>query len=657
MESIAGAIRLPVLPFDWDGDGLENSVDPEPLVPNPVDAHGTPAEWYRIVCSNVFTTAEDSNIQTFPHSNIGFRTNATARAYYFVDVVATEGPAPIYFAADRDSRLGSPVIVARAGETNRVPLLIGVEYAVTSTVPFSVTVPEGGFAEANQLNERNCLVKWPLEFEVATSEDGHTVTVTPIPYDPGGVFEWNPAGGGSGGARLMSASPSACSYAANGGCVSWGCGTDSCGCRGCSISGTYTLEEAILNLPTVWCGCWEDDPEEPEPTPEPHADMASRPAVTATFSASVVLFEDAYTNAPGEVVQRQSTTTTLTISAYGGANGAYLQVDPGILNDKLVRTGGHSLPTSRVRIPENSDVTYEIVYEGKTASSGMQDINVTATLTAINDMSPLPSTADLTAVRVAIRPVHETGPMFCNRHRFGVCEWVQCESWPSVVSVRWNGGGHGSTRSNTARHLHEVPFEALSYNLVASAEGVEFSRAVESIFPNSVNVFNDASHEVRRSYSAANASEAGWVGMELPVYCSPTNVYFGEIQVRELEADGVVTGYFSTSAWTGGRDHQGDALSEEWFTPDGDQNYLGYDEASIFGCAPPWGYGGTLTWNIPNACRAVVDGEFRNHVYSHSVQRFSITSNGVVEITKFGVHVRRSPGQNQLPVMWRDNED
>lgn len=51
---------LPVLPFDYDGDGLENSVDPEPLTPDPVDAHGTSAEWYRIVCSNVFITVSAS---------------------------------------------------------------------------------------------------------------------------------------------------------------------------------------------------------------------------------------------------------------------------------------------------------------------------------------------------------------------------------------------------------------------------------------------------------------------------------------------------------------------------------------------------------------------------------------------------------------------
>ena len=141
----------PVLPFDWDGDGLANAVDPEPLVPNPADAHGANAEWYRVVCSNVFEAAGDRTRQvvSLPDGGaVAFRADANARAYYFVDVVAAAGPAPVSFSADRDSRLGSPVLVVRAGGTNRVPLLVGVAYAVTSTVPVAVSAAApGGFAE------------------------------------------------------------------------------------------------------------------------------------------------------------------------------------------------------------------------------------------------------------------------------------------------------------------------------------------------------------------------------------------------------------------------------------------------------------------------------------------------------------------------------
>ena len=58
------AERFPAsLPFDLDGDGLENSVDPDPLVAGP-DAHGTNAEWYNTVCSNVLEAVASGSTGT-----------------------------------------------------------------------------------------------------------------------------------------------------------------------------------------------------------------------------------------------------------------------------------------------------------------------------------------------------------------------------------------------------------------------------------------------------------------------------------------------------------------------------------------------------------------------------------------------------------------
>ena len=51
------------LPFDLDGDGLENSVDPDPLTAGP-DAHGTNAEWYNTVCSNVLEAVASGSTGT-----------------------------------------------------------------------------------------------------------------------------------------------------------------------------------------------------------------------------------------------------------------------------------------------------------------------------------------------------------------------------------------------------------------------------------------------------------------------------------------------------------------------------------------------------------------------------------------------------------------
>ena len=67
------------LPFDWDGDGLENMVDPAPLSAGP-DAHNTNAEWYNVVCSNIVSAVEDTN-----GVDLLWRDGVNSNAYYFVD--------------------------------------------------------------------------------------------------------------------------------------------------------------------------------------------------------------------------------------------------------------------------------------------------------------------------------------------------------------------------------------------------------------------------------------------------------------------------------------------------------------------------------------------------------------------------------------------
>ena len=87
--------RVP--PFDWDDDGLENSLDPDPLLAG-LDAHGTNAEWYNAVCSKVLVAAEGPD-----GISLSWREGVNSNAYYFVDVVAERGPAPICFTGDRPS--------------------------------------------------------------------------------------------------------------------------------------------------------------------------------------------------------------------------------------------------------------------------------------------------------------------------------------------------------------------------------------------------------------------------------------------------------------------------------------------------------------------------------------------------------------------------
>ena len=339
---------------DWDNDGLENTVDPDPLTPAP-DAHGTNAEWYNTVCSNLFSAVEGGGTGTtsiLPVDDVSvlsWREGVNSNAYYFVDVVTERGPAPIYFRGDRESRLGNPVVVANAFETNRVPLLIGIDYAITSPVPFAVSYPMEYMYPELETNELcHAHIRWPLGFSVTLDGYGGYY-VTAIPYDPGGTFQWGNGGAGgmrSGGVRSGDSGSSSCEYSFYGNWLGFMCSGSDCGCHGCSVDGTYTMECSTFNLPTLFCGCSYDDPDDPPDDP-PDEPFPVTPSVSIAFSAPAVIFEDRYEASPNNWVEKRSTTNTLTVSASGGASGATLILSTADL-ECLQRVGGGSvsLPVS-----------------------------------------------------------------------------------------------------------------------------------------------------------------------------------------------------------------------------------------------------------------------------------------------------------------------
>ena len=343
------------LPFDFDGDGLENSVDPDPLTPGP-DAHGTNAEWYNTICSNVFEAVEGGDTGTtgilpvdgaLGERALPWREGVNSNAYYFVDVVTKRGPAPIYFTGDRDSRLGNPVVVANAFETNRVPLLIGIDYSVTSDTPFTVSFPVDYMYPEVQTNAPCAAnVRWPLNFvfteDIGASNRIYTVTVEP--YDPGGVLEWN----GSGGGVPMRGGPSndGCECVHYGFYSCWFTCSGTCTCSmGCTAEGCYHLEDASFLVAGGQCRCGFDDP--PPDSPSSSHDPDDPPSLTITFSKPVVIFEDAYDDEPGVTKPRRSTRVRLTIDAYGGSQGGALWLTESNMGKLTAVSGGVSLPYSQ----------------------------------------------------------------------------------------------------------------------------------------------------------------------------------------------------------------------------------------------------------------------------------------------------------------------
>jgi len=289
-----------VEPFDWDCDGLPNPIDPDPYTGS-ADCHGTCAAWYNIACSNILTAVDgDYGVE------LTWREGVNSNAYYSVEVVAESGPAQIVFSASQAGNLGSPVFVAHAGETNTVPLLVGVEYSVTSTVPVSVSAPADGYAQVTFDSTKTCRIHWPISFVFTESINepmqsggtSRTYNVTVSPYDPGGVFVWNQSG-----------TCNCITY--NGSRIVFGCSPE-CTCGGtCLASGSYGYEGIAFPVSGGECTCGAGT------TPDP--DDPNRPAsVEVSFSEDALFYEESYTNSPGDVVGRRvSTNATLTCSAYG----------------------------------------------------------------------------------------------------------------------------------------------------------------------------------------------------------------------------------------------------------------------------------------------------------------------------------------------------
>ncbi len=354
-----------VEPFDWDGDGLENTVDPEPLVAGP-DAHGTNAEWYNVVCSNVLEAVEGDGSAGTPRPTLSWLDGVNSNAYYFVDVVATNCLAPIYFTGDRESRLGNPVVVVRAFETNHVPLLIGINYAVTSSVPFTVSIPDDGFASVTTNGVSNYEVQWPLNFVFTESIDGEN-RVYSVGCDCGCLH---------------------CS-----GYSVWFSCSAICTCGGaCQAVGNYTVEDALFAVTGGVCRCGFDDPCEVE------TETTNPPPISVSFSRHAVIFEDAYEARRGVMMPKRSSRVRITVDAYGGDYGGVLSLTSANLG-KLTSIGKGVTLHQNLTLAANERFHTSGVYEGSAQSTEENDKARRRT------MCPLAARSRSTSLRNNICPV------------------------------------------------------------------------------------------------------------------------------------------------------------------------------------------------------------------------------------------------------------
>ena len=581
LRSQGGAqLYLPVLPFDWDGDGLENSVDPDPFSENVSDAHGTNDEWMRVVCSNLFHSVGGA---------LCWKDDVNTNAYYFAEVVASDEPAPIYFNADRDSRLGSPVVVARGGETNLVPLLVGVEYVVTSTVPISVSAPDAAHAEISSISDKHHVIKWPLDFEFFEREtaQGRSYCVVVVPYDPGGEFVWEGSGGR---ASLMSASlRTSCSCASGiGSTVLFSC-SDVCPCGGnCVATGEYRFESAVFSLTGGVCRCGFEDPPHEE---RPHHDPLDGPSFSISFSNSAILFEDTYRDYPGDFKPRSSTRVRLTISAYGGPNGGRFTTTTSNL-EKIspVACGPMVIPTS---MDLNAGESYyaSFLCEAQEASSSANDVEVSGEFVETGTSETIRPSAALTVIGLEVRatinpPDEDYG--YVHRHEFGVCEEVLLKQSPSSPTVLWNPVGGGSNTVEQGGTRYFCPLYGCNNPVVAECGGARYTPHLSVIEPSSVKaeLLYGRTRDSVMTYTAAKG-QSGGIGMMLRLYVRPFSVSFTGIAIEEVpQLTYRTSGYFSNPYYNGAFAHTVQAGAGNWLKVQEDNSFA-TDEAA-FTHVIPW---------------------------------------------------------------------
>jgi len=214
-----------VNPDDWDGDGLHNERDANPLsydgdyfgVPNPLP------------------------------------TNANPKAYYWLDLCATGllDCASIRVACDGPSDLGDHMIIARTNQVCHIPLLVGATYAVESDLPIAFSAVSSEYAEVCTNDETSLSVTLPLDisFErVATrgGTDNYVAHTSPIEVGP----------------RILDVSGGCCSCETNALGFAWTC-SESCHCGGGRHDISTMATWGGYSRPFIWygwCPCiWHDE--------------------------------------------------------------------------------------------------------------------------------------------------------------------------------------------------------------------------------------------------------------------------------------------------------------------------------------------------------------------------------------------------------------
>ena len=592
-------------PDDWDDDGVHNERDLNP-------------------------TSYDGDF--FGVAN-GLPPNANPDAYYWLDlsVAGVLGVATIRVTCDGASDLGDHVIIARTNQVCHIPLLAGATYAVDSNLPIDYSAVSSEYAEIVTNAENHLTVSLPLELSLvriqtrsAGSTGNYGAASSPINVYP----------------SIVSCIGGCCSREVVDGILQWSCSlTCTCGGGYHSFETTALWEGySKLFIGYASCGCWEDAPD-PVPTPSPAPYAAS---VSANFSKDAVIFEDAYENMPGEWAPRRSTATMLTISANGGTNGAVLSVSATNLG-KLQKNSGPAFPAQSVSVPARQSITYAMNYVGLSASGTADDIEVVATLTENGTGAISTSASTTTAVRVELEARH-AAPANTNLHRhvFGVLEDFYYRQYPSEAPALWR------FYEDEDELIPFSPGYMILHAMTNETSGghCEFhvscgSTAYTNDFLMVLPCINASNPRCNENLNVV-VGEAGWLLLHLDLHVGPSYVSFQGIDFMEIPDESGNCphgGYYNDVTKGGYLSHCAAAGAGEWNRVDA-SGFWCYDKAGHAGrYEQPW-LDGWKEWPIPIGwgSNRILLGQFD---VPPTTQKFSLTSNGVFSIRKFGFEANR----------------
>ena len=113
-----GRVYKRINQYDWDGDGLDNTIDSTPKAYDG-NCFGTGIDWLNANCGAILSASLDADDAI----QIEWSTNSSERAYYWLDFTALHDDTRITVTCDGPSNLGDLMVIANEGPSCSVPLL------------------------------------------------------------------------------------------------------------------------------------------------------------------------------------------------------------------------------------------------------------------------------------------------------------------------------------------------------------------------------------------------------------------------------------------------------------------------------------------------------------------------------------------------------